>query len=215
MASSRNTRVRLTDKQKRILEFVRTRVRADGMPPTHEEIRRELKLGSANGVRQHLRLIQNKGYIQLCPGKSRGIKLLLPEAESVPDGLAEIPVLGRIAAGKPILAEQHFDESIAVSDELFPQGDLFALRIEGDSMVNVGITSGDLAVVRQQPVVDNGRIAAVLLDDEATLKRVYAYKDHIRLKAENDDVPDIHIAKAQGFDVRILGLYVGLIRRAR
>lgn len=204
----------LTGKQSRILTYICSRVQADGLPPTHEEIRRAFKLRSANGVRQHLRLIRNKGYIELYPGKSRGIRVLTMTADFLQKSLVNIPVVGQIAAGKPILAEENVEDHIAVSGGLFPHGDLFALRVEGDSMTNVGITSGDLAVIRQQPTVDNGRIAAVLSGNEATLKRIYAGKDHIRLEAENDDVADIVITKVQGIDVRILGLYVGVIRRA-
>jgi repressor LexA len=190
-------------------------VRDEGMPPTHEEIRRKFGLQSTYGVRQHLRLIKNKGYIELLPGKSRGIRVLGPVVEDAPQGIADIPIVGRIAAGQPILAEEHLEGRIAVSAELFPPGVLFALRVKGESMVNVGIQTGDLAVIRQQAGVENGQIGAVLRDDEATLKRVYVFADHLRLKAENDSEPDIRIAKGAGVRVDVLGLYVGLIRQAR
>lgn len=204
----------LTRQQGRILEYIRERVRVDGMPPTHEEIAREFGLKSAFGVRQHLRLIQNKGYIDLCPGKSRGIRVSTKK-EGGRNGLVEIPLVGRIAAGQPILAEAHLEGCIRVSDVLFPPGMLFALRVRGDSMVKVGIRSGDLAVIRQQPIVANGQIAAVLLGDEATLKRFCARDGYVCLKAENDDVSDILIDNRPDVELRILGLYVGLIRQAR
>jgi repressor LexA len=215
MEHSGSTQRRLTDRQKQILSYIRTCVRDMGMPPTHEEIRRNFDLRSAYGVRQHLRLIGNKGYIKLLPDKSRGIKLLAPTVEDAPRGLMEIPIMGRIAAGQPILAEEQIEGRIAVSAELFPRGVLFMLRVKGESMVNVGIRTGDLAVIRQQETVERGQIAAVLRDDEATLKRVYFFDDHLCLKAENDAEPDIRIEKEKGVRVRILGLYVGLIRQAR
>lgn len=215
MALSGPTRARLTKAQERILAYVRARVRDDGMPPTHDEIRREFGLQSTYGVRQHLRLIKNKGYLDLYPGKSRGIRLHTLSAGLDRNVITEIPVIGRIAAGQPILAEEHWEGHIAVSEDLFPSGVLFALRVQGESMIRVGINAGDLAVIRQQATVENGQIAAVQRGDEATLKRVYAYADHVRLKAENDDVPDIRIDKSMGVAVRILGLYVGLIRQGR
>jgi repressor LexA len=132
-----------------------------------------------------------------------------------PGEMLDIPIVGRVAAGEPIMAEEHLEGSIRITRDLFPRGSLFALRVQGDSMVEVGINRGDLAVVRQQPDVDNAQIAAVQRGNEATLKRWYAYPDHIRLKAENDAVADICVQKGHEFDVRVVGLYVGLIRPAR
>jgi len=210
----KETRRKLTEKQKAILTFIRARMRDEGMPPTHDEIANAFGLRSAFGVRQHLRLIRNKGYVELCPGKSRGIRMVAA-CQEVPPRIRLIPVVGLIAAGTPILAEENVEVQIAVSEELYPRGDLFALRIRGDSMVNVGINSGDLAVVRQQPRVENGQIAAVRWGDEATLKRVYTYPDHMLLKAENDTVSDMYVENDPNMAVHVLGLYVGLIRQAR
>lgn len=204
----------LTPQQNRILEYIRTRVRTDCLPPTHDEIKHEFGLSSAFGVRQHLRLLRNKGYIDLCPGKSRGIKLAARKADDS-SRLVDIPLVGRIAAGAPVLAEQNIEERISVSDSLFPNGVLFALRVRGESMIDVGIRTGDLAIIRQQATVDNGQIAAVLLGEDATLKRFHLRGDQVCLRAENKDTPDIMVKNAPGVDLRILGLYVGLIRQAR
>ena len=204
----------LTEMQEKVLAYIQARVLDDGMPPTHEEIRCAFGLKSSYGVRQHLRLIRDKGYIDLCAGKSRGIRLQAPAREE-PCGFREIPIVGQIAAGRPILAEEHLDGRIAISAELFPSGVLFALRVQGESMVDVGIRTGDLAVIRQQPHVENGQIAAILIDDEATLKRVYVRREHMRLKAENGSMADMVIEHGSGKPVQVLGLYVGLIRRAR
>jgi repressor LexA len=204
----------LTKKQARILEYIQTRLQWGQIPPTHDEIKREFKLGSAFGVRQHLRLIQNKGHIETLPGKSRGIQLLQGTAAERPS-LLDIPIVGCIAAGQPILAEENLEGSIAVGNDLFPCGVLFALRVRGVSMIKVGIRTGDLAIIRQQPEVENGEIAAVLRGNEATLKRFCVDQGSICLKAENDDEPDIPIDDRLGAELRILGLYVGLIRQAR
>ncbi len=213
MLATGQERAELTARQKEILAFIQARIHDDGMPPTHDEIKDAFGLRSAFGVRQHLRLIRDKGHIQLFPGMSRGIRISRVAPE-VPTLTRQIPVLGRIAAGEPILAEEHVEGWITVDDELYPRGGLFALRVQGDSMVNVGINSGDLAVVRQQPRVENGQIAAVQRGDEATLKRVYTYTGRMVLKAENDTVSDICIENDPSTVVRVLGLYVGLIRQA-
>jgi repressor LexA len=204
----------LTSSQQRILDYILARIEREGMPPTHDEIAAEFGYQSSFSVRQHLRLIKNKGYVDLYPGKSRGIKVRIKPA-SMPAGLIEIPVIGRIAAGRPILAEEQIEDRIRISDNLFPSGVLFVLRVEGNSMINVGIESGDMAVIRQQADVNNGEIAAVSLHDEATLKRFYLRKNYVCLKSENEDVADIRIENNPGMQVRILGLYVGLIRQAR
>ena len=214
MKTDSQARKPLTEMQEKVLAYIQARVLDDGMPPTHEEIRCAFGLKSSYGVRQHLRLIRDKGYIDLCAGKSRGIRLQAPAREE-PCGFREIPIVGQIAAGRPILAEEHLDGRIAISAELFPSGVLFALRVQGESMVDVGIRTGDLAVIRQQPHVENGQIAAVLREDEATLKRVYVFDNHVCLKAENDAEADMRIAKDAGVRVDILGRYVGLIRQTR
>jgi len=206
----------LTKRQGRILTFIQKCICDEGMPPTHDEIRNEFGLKSAFGVRQHLELIQKKGYIELCAGKSRGIRVLLPVMDDVMScGVMQIPVVGRIAAGRPILAEEQLERKIPISETLFPKGVLFALWVRGDSMIKVGISDGDLAVIRQQAMVEDGEIAAVQLGEEATLKRVYVGSDSIRLKAENDAFPDMLFSNGGDDDIRILGRYVGLIRSLR
>ena len=206
----------LTKRQGRILTFIQKCICDEGMPPTHDEIRNEFGLKSAFGVRQHLELIQKKGYIELCAGKSRGIRVLLPAVDdALPLGVTEIPVVGHIAAGQPILAEEQLERKIPISASLFPKGVRFALWVRGDSMVKVGITDGDLAVIRQQERVEDGEIAAVQIGDEATLKRVYVGSGGIRLKAENDAFPDMTFSNGSGAEVHVLGRYVGLIRSLR
>lgn len=147
-----------------------------------------------------------KGMVSVLPGKARGLKLII----HVPSG---IPVLGRIAAGAPRQAIQDADEILPVSPQFFPGTDLFALRVKGDSMKDVGILSGDIAVLNRQQDVGDGEIAAVLLDDDATLKFVYHRSKTVVLRGANSFFSDIVIRNDESRSLRILGKYVGLIRR--
>ncbi len=214
MRAKGRARRELTRRQRDILDYIEARVQEDGRPPTQDEIKDAFGLRSAFGVRQHLRLISEKGYIELCQGKSRGIRILGGHRR-LRFRVRRIPIVGRIAAGAPILAEEHVEDWIAIGDEIYPRGELFALRVSGDSMVKVGVNSGDLAVIRRQPCVENGEIGAVSVNGEVTLKRVLIQRDGVLLKAENDAVANIRIKGAPGSEIRVLGLYVGLIRRAR
>jgi repressor LexA len=209
-----STTTALTDRQAEILRYIVSRVRTDGIPPTHQEIADEFGLRSAFGVRQHLRLISRKGYIDLLSGKSRGLRLTAP-AEEARARLVDIPIVGRIAAGCPVLAQQNLEGCVSVSDGIFPPGVLFAVRVQGDSMTGVGICPGDLAIIRQQPTVDNGQIAACLLGEEATLKRFCRQGAKVTLKAENPEMAAIVVGEEPGMELRVLGLYVGLLRRQR
>jgi repressor LexA len=124
-------------------------------------------------------------------------------------------LLSVAAAGRPILAEEQIEDRICVSRKLFPSGVLFVLRIEGKSMINVGINPGDLAIIRQQENISNGEIAAVLINEEAMLKRFYLRKNYVCLKAGNEHFADIRIENNSDTQIRVLSLYVGLIRQAR
>ncbi len=204
----------LTERQQEVLHFIHKTIEDTGMPPTHDEIRDGLGLKSAFGVRQHLRLIQAKGHLKVLPNTSRGLRIAHNVGTVRVSGMKHIPLIGSIAAGTPILAEENIERSITIDEDLYPTGILFALRVRGNSMVDIGIRSGDWAVIRQQPEVECGQVAAVRIDDEATLKRVYREPGQLRLKAENIQVEDICIRSESGSAVRVEGLYVGLIRKA-
>jgi repressor LexA len=204
----------LTKLQRKILDFIHARAEREGMPPTHDEIAAEFGYRSSFNVRQHLSLIKKKGYLDIYPGKSRGIKVHVRPNDAHAD-FVEMPIVGRIAAGVPIFAEEQIEDRICVSRKLFPSGMLFVLRIEGNSMINVGINPGDLAIIRQQENINNGEIAAVLLNEAATLKRFYLRKNYVCLKAENEHFADIRIENNSDTQIRVLGLYVGLIRQVR
>ena len=174
---------RLTDKQSRIYKFIVAWQMKNGYPPTQVEICDHFGFGSPNAVRSHLALIEKKGYIRLNGGKARGIQLA-SLCLCRPCGRQEdfIPLLGRIAAGVPIWAEQNIEEHLPIPSTLFGGGELFALHVLGDSMMGAGIRNGDIAIIQRRDRVENGEIAAVLIEQEATLKRVYLIDERLILE---------------------------------
>jgi repressor LexA len=202
----------LTPKQAEIYNFIARWQANKGYPPTQAEIRNQFKFSSLNAVRSHLELIEKKGYVRLDPGKARGIHLIKQPAPAIKHQEDKIPLLGNIAAGHPIWAEQNFDDYLPVSPNLFSAGELFALRVRGDSMTGAGINDNDFAVIKRQNYVENGEIAAVLIEQEATLKRVYLSSNSILLKADNPEFKDLQYSKAEGSLIQILGHYMGIIR---
>ena len=195
-----------TERQQQIASFLYSESRKRGIAPTQREIAERFGFASLNSVRSHLRLMEKKGMLNRLPGKARGLELKFCPAMG-------IPLVGHIAAGHPQIASQDDGEIIPVSPELFPGSDLFALRVRGESMKNDGILPGDLAVMDRQNDVADGEIAAVLVDDEATLKHVYRLDGMIILRGANPEFPDIVIRKRGPGSVQILGKYVGLIRK--
>jgi len=207
---ARSTMKNLTEQQQRILDFVIQCQRESGSSPTVREITSHFGYKSPNNVQQHLQLIEQKGYIKRLPGKSRGIVVndALPgESRSTID----VPLLGTIAAGTPLAAIENIEDRIAVDRELFREDSLFALRVKGDSMQDIGILNGDLAIVQSRPTVENGEVAAVIIDGEATLKRVYRKSNVIVLHAENNTFEDIVVTSEQ--DIQIAGKMVGVVRK--
>jgi repressor LexA len=195
----------LTEKQRRILEFLTEYTKNRGYPPTVREIGGHFKFLWA-AARGHLQALQRKGFIKLNPSKSRGIEIpgLMPSTASM------IPVAGKIRAGKPILAREDIDTHIMVDKSLFPHQDAFSLRVTGDSMIEAGILNGDYVVVKPQKTIENGEIGVVLIEDEATVKRVYKEKKKIVLKPENKNMQP---TKYNPDEVTIIGKVVGVIRK--
>lgn len=204
---------KLTRRQSEILEFIREYLKDKGVPPTQNEIAERFGLKGTYGVRQHLQLMEKKGCIRLTRGKARGIRLTSPVLPESSQEIRKIPLLGRIAAGEPILAVEEVKEYLSVGVGVFHGQDLFALRVLGDSMINAGIRNGDIAIINQQPRVQNGEIAAVVLNDEATLKRVMLNQNRVLLKAENDLYRNVVVPADTDRSFRIAGKFVGLIRR--
>lgn len=215
----------LTEKQEKILAFVRGCLRETGMPPTREEIAREFGFAVRASAEEHLRAIARKGYLELIPGSARGIRLKdTPPQHPMPVSFF-LPLVGRVAAGEPVLSAENVESQVAVDPALFhPRAD-FLFRVQGRSMQDAGILDGDLVGVRQQPVADNGQIVVARLpgkrtgEDELTLKRYFRRGRRVELRAENREFAPIEIDLA-AFDpetqerapVAIEGLYVGLIR---
>lgn len=224
----------LTARQRNILDFVVQHQDENGYPPTIREIGEFFRIRSTNGVSDHLRALERKGYLSRTGQQSRGLTILQrPETGEAPrretagpgqatraDGGAEVirlPVLGKVAAGRPLLAIEEDDETVSVDPALLgglrgPR-DLFALRVQGRSMIGAGILPGDLVFVRRSPLVDNGRIAVVMIDGEATVKRFYHEGDRIRLQPENPEMAPMIVGRDDPDGCEVIGTVIGLFRR--
>ena len=194
----------LTERQARILGFIRRRIAVDGRPPTVREIGARFRIRSTNGVRRHLTALEKKGYIERHARMSRGISLAAELQEN-----AGLPIVGRVAAGTPITAVENLDGFLSI-DTLFPSpGSLFCLRVEGDSMIDAGIWDGDYVIVRKQETAEDGDIVVALINDEATLKRYYRQADGVRLEPANGKMSPICVDSG---DFRIQGKVVAVYR---
>ncbi len=196
----------LTPRQRRVLDAVVGHLRRAGLPPTYRELGRALGISSTQGVKRHLEALERKGYLSL-RATARGIALA-GEARAA-EG---IPVLGRIAAGRPIEALENHEGSVDVGALYGRYPDVFAVRVAGDSMIEAGIHDGDLAIIRAQPRVENGAIAAVALDGEVTLKRFHAEHGAVTLVPANPKYAPRVIRDGEG-EVRVLGRLAGIVRK--
>ena len=207
----------LTGRQKAVLGFIRAEIAGRGRPPTMREIGERFGLRSTGSVRDHLRALERKGYIDRRRHLARGISLRGgPPARERPAPRPEprrrIPLLGAIAAGKPRLAIENPDDALALDPDLFGGGELFALRVEGESMRDAGIYHGDHVVVRRQETADNGDIVVALLDDEATVKRFFHEGQRVRLQPENEAMDPLYLSPRDA-RLQLLGRVVGVLRR--
>jgi repressor LexA len=200
----------LTARQAEILEFIQRFIEVTGMPPTRAEMARELGFRSANAAEEHLRALQRKGVIELLPGTSRGIRLLetgrllLTEEEG-------LPLVGRVAAGQPILATEHIEARYRLDLALFNPRPHYLLRVQGMSMRDAGILDGDLVAVRREPEVRNGQIVVVRLEEEVTVKRYRQTGTMVTLLPQNPDFKPIKVdLKAEHMVIE--GVVVGVIR---
>ena len=205
----------LTDRQQAIFDFIAGIIRGRGAPPTIREIMEAFDINSTNGVRTTLAALEKKGHIRRHARLSRGIELIDQGDASITHvDTVEVPVLGRVAAGTPILATENIDSSVHVDRSLLPSsGDVFALSVQGDSMIEAGILDGDVVVARQQETANRGEIVVALIDDEATVKRFDPGPDCIRLLPENAAYDPIIVRGDEGVQFRIAGRVVGLMRR--
>jgi len=207
------TSYELTSEQKRVYSFIIRYRQQTGFPPTVREIAQGLGYKSPNNVRQHLRLIEQKGFIRLLAGKARGIEITSFE-ESVPDEVDDgvsVPLIGMVAAGKPITAIENVDGYLTLDKSIFKGEGLFALRIKGDSMNGMGILNGDIVVVRKKSTAEHGEVVVVIIDGDATLKRFIKEGNRILLRAENPVYSDIVLSSSSS--IQIAGKLVGVIRK--
>jgi repressor LexA len=197
----------LTPRQRQILDFIREQVEESGMPPTRAEIATALGFKSANAAEEHLRTLQRKGVIDLVPGASRGIQL----KDVIRDQMG-LPLIGRVAAGRPILAEEHIEGRFQVDPKLFSPRPHYLLKVQGMSMKNIGIMDGDLVAVHRTPEVRNRQIVVARLENEVTVKRYRQEGSVVWLLPENADFEPIRVdLKEQS--VLIEGVVVGVLRR--
>ena len=196
----------LTTRQLEILDFIRESILSNNMPPTVAEIANAMNLSSTNGVRGHLQALERKGAIELIPNASRGIRLL--QIDMFEQGL---PLIGRVAAGQPVLAEENIESYRKVDPGLFTPNADYLLRVQGESMRDVGILDGDLLAVHRQPAAENGQIIVARLENEVTVKRLNRRGHMVYLEAENPDFQTIEVnLKKASLDIE--GIAVGVIR---
>ena len=199
----------LTSKQQKLLEYLTDEIRTNGLPPSISEMAKSLKLKSKNAVAKLLNALQEKGYVRKS-GKARGYEVLDGEGEAISRGMMSIPVLGRITAGLPMLAEEQVEDWLALPTSLIRgRKDVFMLKVQGMSMKDAGILNGDLVIVKQQKIADLNDIVVALLEDEATVKRLVKKDGKYFLKAENKDYPNIY----PEHEWSIQGKVIGVIRR--
>ncbi|MDR2930051.1 MAG: transcriptional repressor LexA [Propionibacteriaceae bacterium] len=202
----------LTLRQRRVLDVILASVRDRGYPPTVREICEQVGLNSPSSVAHQLRVLENRGFLRRDPNRPRAMEVLAPPASApaptTPEPYIAVPLLGRIAAGAPITAEQTWEDSYALPEQLVGAGTLFMLQVRGDSMVDAAICDGDLVVVRQQPTAENGEIVAALLGEEATVKVLKRTPGQVWLLPQNRLYSPI-----DGNDATILGKVVAVLRR--
>jgi repressor LexA len=197
----------LTPRQKEIYDFLLKTIREKGYAPSIPEIGAKFKIASTNGVSDHLKALERKGYIHRV-GK-RAIEVLSALGKPMLAAIREIPILGRVPAGKPFLSEENVEGLLTITNDM-GSGKVFALQVKGDSMIDAGILDGDRVIVKQQGTAENGEIVCALIEGEATLKRFYKKNGVITLKAENEKYAPITVA---GGEFRIVGKVVGLMRK--
>ena len=199
---------KISAKQQEILEYIKNQILDHGYPPAVREICAAVNLKSTSSVHSHLATLEKNGYIRRDPTKPRAIEIVDDEFNLTRRELRNIPIIGEVAAGQPILAEQNIAGYFPVSSDDLPSGELFVLKVRGESMINVGIYDGDQIFVQQTPVARNGDIVVALVEDSATVKTYYKEEGRIRLQPENDTMDPIYVD-----EVVILGKVVGLFRR--
>ena len=198
---------KISDKQREILDYIKTEILNKGYPPTVRDICEAVKLKSTSSVHSHLETLEKNGYIRRDPTKPRAIEIVDDNFNLTRREVVNVPMLGRVAAGQPILAVENIESYFPIPTEFMPNAESFMLRVQGESMINAGIFDGDNILVEKCDTAHNGEMVVALVDDSATVKTFYKEGDHIRLQPENDFMDPIIVP-----DCKILGKVFGVFR---
>ncbi len=198
---------KITAKQKEILEYIKYEILNKGYPPAVREICEAVHLKSTSSVHAHLESLEKNGYIRRDPTKPRAIEIMDENFNLTRREIVNVPVIGSVAAGQPILAVENIESYFPIPAEMMPNQEAFVLKVKGESMVDAGIFDGDHVLVQKQPTAENGEIVVALIDNSATVKTFYKEADHIRLQPENDAYDPIIVS-----DCMILGKVFGVFR---
>lgn len=198
---------KITKKQTEILEYIKSQILNKGYPPSVRDICEAVDLKSTSSVHSHLETLEKNGYIRRDPTKPRAIEIIDDNFNLVRREVVNVPIVGRVAAGQPILAVENVESYFPIPMEFMPNEQCFMLKVHGDSMINAGIFDGDTILVEQRQTARNGEVVVALVDDSATVKTFYQEADHIRLQPENDSMAPIIVP-----DCQILGKVFGVFR---
>jgi repressor LexA len=205
------SRNELTPTQEKVFEFLKDFLRERGFPPTLREIASHFGLKGPKGPQKTLNILERKGYIRKVPGGSRAIEILSYPQFSLTHILS-VPIVGRVQAGEPILAIENIEGYVNLDRSLVSSGDVFLLRVQGDSMIEAHIQDGDFALVKPQPNAENGEIVVALIEDEATIKRIFMKRDLVRFEPANPKMEPIIVKKGEK-KITIVGKVVGIFRK--
>ena len=201
---------KITDKQREILEYIKDTILAKGYPPAVREICEAVHLKSTSSVHSHLETLEKNGFIRRDPTKPRTIEILDDDFALTRREMVQVPIIGTVAAGAPILAEENIEDYMPIPVEMLPNKEVFMLKVKGDSMIEAGIFNGDRVIVTRESTASNGEMVVALVDDSATVKTFYKENGYIRLQPENSSMEPIILD-----DVQILGKVIGLFRMMR
>lgn len=198
---------KMSPKQKEILEYIKSQIMERGFPPAVRDICEAVHLKSTSSVHSHLETLEKNGYIKRDPTKPRAIEILDDSFNFLRREMVNVPVIGQVAAGEPILAQQNIEDYFPIPVEYMPNKQTFMLSVKGESMINAGILDGDMVLVEQRDTADNGEMVVALIEDGATVKTFYKEEGIVRLQPENDTMDPIIVE-----DVQILGKVIGVFR---
>ena len=198
---------KITDKQREILEYIKAEILNRGYPPAVREICEAVKLKSTSSVHAHLETLEKNGYIRRDPTKPRAIEIVDENFNLTRREMVNVPIVGKVAAGEPILAVENIENYFPIPAEFMPNEPTFILQVQGESMINAGILDGDYVLVQQQPIANDGDMVVALVDDSATVKTFYKENGYYRLQPENDFMDPIIVS-----EVMIMGKVIGTFR---